>query len=59
MMTDQGTSFALIDLFSGIGGFRLALENNGGHCLGFSEIERDAIAAYCQNFDEDEPSDVP
>ncbi len=44
--------FTFIDLFSGIGGFRIALENNGGECLHFSEISTDAVAAYCENSSE-------
>jgi len=44
--------FSFIDLFSGIGGFRLALSNLGGHCVNFSEIHKDAINAYCTNFSE-------
>lgn len=46
--------FSFIDLFSGIGGFRLALESFGGQCIGFSEIAPDAIKTYCKNFNEDE-----
>lgn len=45
-------NFTFIDLFAGIGGFRLALESVGGTCLGFSEIAPDAINAYCENFHE-------
>jgi len=44
--------FTFIDLFSGIGGFRMALENNGGECLHFSEISKDAIDTYCKNSNE-------
>ena len=44
--------FTYIDLFSGIGGFRLALDAMGGRCVHFSEINRDAIDAYCTNFKE-------
>ncbi len=44
--------FTFIDLFSGIGGFRMALENNGGECLHFSEISKDAINTYCKNSNE-------
>lgn len=44
--------FTFIDLFAGIGGFRLALESVGGTCMGFSEIATDAISAYCENFKE-------
>ncbi len=46
------TAFTFIDLFSGIGGFRKALENNGGECLHFSEISTDAVTAYCANSNE-------
>lgn len=46
--------FTFIDLFAGIGGFRIALSNAGGECLGFSEIAPDAINAYCTNFNEPE-----
>ncbi len=42
--------FTFIDLFAGIGGFKMALGNNNGHCLGFSEINKDAINTYCDNF---------
>lgn len=48
--------FTFIDLFAGIGGFRLALEQLGGRCLGFSEIYRDAINTYCLNYGETEQS---
>lgn len=42
--------FTFIDLFSGIGGFKMALSNNGGKCLNFSEINNDAIKTYCENY---------
>ena len=42
--------FTFIDLFAGIGGFKMALTENGGSCLGFSEINKDAINAYCENY---------
>jgi len=29
----------------------MALSSNGGNCLGFSEVNKDAIDAYCQNYD--------
>jgi DNA (cytosine-5)-methyltransferase 1 len=44
------SKFTFIDLFSGIGGFKMALTNNGGSCLGFSEINKDAINTYCENY---------
>lgn len=39
-----------IDLFAGIGGFRLAAVRNGGRTIGYSEINADAIAAYEANY---------
>ena len=46
----KNTSFTFVDLFSGIGGFRVALERYGGICLGFSEIDKNAIEIYKKNF---------
>ena len=43
--------FSFIDLFSGIGGFRVALEKAGGNCVAFSEIDNHAINTYRQNFE--------
>lgn len=45
------TKFTFIDLFAGIGGFRVALEDLGGKCVGFSEIYQPAIKVYKDNFD--------
>lgn len=50
------TKFTFIDLFAGIGGFRIALSYAGGTCLGFSEIAPDAIKSYCTNYNEVETS---
>jgi DNA (cytosine-5)-methyltransferase 1 len=47
MVTEK---FTFIDLFSGIGGFRIALKNLGGKCLGFSEIDKQDIKVYQNNF---------
>jgi DNA (cytosine-5)-methyltransferase 1 len=46
----SNSKFTFIDLFSGIGGFRMALSNIGGSCLNFSEINKDAIETYCTNY---------
>lgn len=42
--------FTFVDLFSGIGGFRIAIEKEGGICKGFSEIDKNAIFTYKENF---------
>lgn len=44
------TKLSFVDLFSGVGGFRIALKKLGGTCLGFSEIDKDAIEIYKANF---------
>jgi DNA (cytosine-5)-methyltransferase 1 len=44
--------FTFIDLFAGIGGFKMALTRNGGSCINFSEINKDAINTYCENYNE-------
>lgn len=46
----ENAKFTFIDLFAGIGGFKIGLNNNGGECAGFSEISKDAINSYCENF---------
>ena len=35
-----------LDLFAGIGGFRLGMESAGHECVGFCEIDKFAIASY-------------
>lgn len=44
--------FTFIDLFAGIGGFRLALQNLGGECVFSSEWDKNAQKTYRQNFGE-------
>ena len=46
------TKFTFIDLFAGIGGFRIALQNLGGKCLFSSEWDTDAQKTYKANFGE-------
>ena len=45
--------FTFIDLFSGIGGFRVALQALKGESLGFSEIDNYAIETYRLNYSQD------
>ncbi|MTJ51025.1 DNA cytosine methyltransferase [Dolichospermum sp. UHCC 0259] len=54
----QNIRFTFIDLFAGIGGFKMALSNHGGDCIGFSEINKDAINTYCDNFQIDPSSNL-
>lgn len=44
--------FTFIDLFAGIGGFRLALQNLGGKCVYTSEWDKEAKKTYKHNFGE-------
>lgn len=46
--------FTFIDLFAGIGGFRLAMQQLGGKCVFTSEWDKAAQKTYAQNF-----GDVP
>jgi len=48
----KNPKFKFIDLFAGIGGFRLAMQNVGGQCVFTSEWEKSAQKTYCQNFGE-------
>ena len=53
-----------IDLFSGIGGFRLAMDrvskdiNIKSRCLGYSEIDKYALTTYRNNFDTNNEIDI-
>lgn len=42
--------FTFIDLFSGIGAFHIAMKNLGGKCLFASEIDKECIKTYFENF---------
>lgn len=48
----KNSKFTFIDLFAGIGGFRIALQNLGGKCVFSSEIDRFAKKTYEHNFGE-------
>jgi len=48
----QPAKFKFIDLFAGIGGFRLALQSLGGECVFSSEWDKQAQKTYYTNFGE-------
>ena len=50
--------FNFIDLFAGIGGIRMGVQNAGGKCIFSSEINEKAAKVYEANFKENPLSDV-
>ena len=50
--TPENYTFKFIDLFAGIGGFRIALQNVGGKCVYTSEWNEAAKITYQANFGE-------
>lgn len=48
----KNPSFTFIDLFAGIGGFRLAMQTNGGKCVFSSEWDDAAKQTYYENYGE-------
>ena len=42
-----------LSMFSGIGGFDLALNRQGHECIGYSEINKYSIETYKKNFGEE------
>lgn len=48
----EHTDFKFIDLFAGIGGFRIALQNVGGKCVFSSEWDVQAQKTYFANYGE-------
>lgn len=52
--SNDNIRFTFIDLFAGIGGFRMALQNVGGECLFSSEWDESAQKTYYENY-----GDVP
>ena len=54
----KNPKFKFIDLFAGIGGFRLALQNLGGKCVYTSEWDREAKKTYKANFGETPFGDI-
>lgn len=54
----DGGSFRFIELFAGIGGFRLGLTPLGGECVFSSELTREARDTYAANFGERPSGDI-
>ncbi len=50
--TPNNYKFKFIDLFAGVGGFRLAMQNLGGKCVFTSEWDKNAQKTYRVNFGE-------
>jgi DNA (cytosine-5)-methyltransferase 1 len=48
----KNPKFKFIDLFAGIGGFRIAMQNLGGECVFSSEWDKEAQKTYYKNFGE-------
>ncbi len=48
----ENPKFTFIDLFAGIGGFRIALQNLGGKCVYSSEFDAKAQETYLANYGE-------
>jgi len=50
--TPENYNFKFVDLFAGIGGFRIAMQNLGGKCVFTSEWDKEAQKTYHANFGE-------
>lgn len=50
--TPANYKFTFIDLFAGIGGFRMAMQNLGGKCVFSSEWDKNAQKTYFANYGE-------
>lgn len=51
-LPNYNTDFTFIDLFAGIGGFRIAMQSLGGRCVFSSEWNEPAQKTYLANFGE-------
>ncbi|CAC9973885.1 DNA (cytosine-5-)-methyltransferase [Flavobacterium panici] len=56
--TPENYEFKFIDLFAGIGGFRMALQNLGGKCIFTSEWDKFSQITYRANFGETPFGDI-
>ena len=50
LLARANPTFTFIDLFAGVGGFRIAMQQEGGLCTFASEIDKGARATYRKNF---------
>ncbi|WP_314057950.1 DNA mismatch endonuclease Vsr [Empedobacter brevis] len=57
-LPEEKPKFKFIDLFAGIGGFRLALQKLGGKCIFTSEWDKEAKKTYKANFGETPFGDI-
>lgn len=57
-MTETNKDIKFIDLFAGIGGFRLAFESVGYKCVFSAEIDKHACEMYKENFGDDPYCDI-
>ena len=48
----NNAKFSFIDLFAGVGGIRIAMQDAGGKCVFSSEIDTDSKVTYFRNFGE-------
>lgn len=55
---EKKSKFTFIDLFCGIGGFRIAMQNLGGQCVFSSDIDKYAQISYKENFGEMPAGDI-
>lgn len=51
-LAQNNNKFTFIDLFAGIGGFRMAMQNLGGRCVFSSEWDEQAQKTYLANYGE-------
>jgi DNA (cytosine-5)-methyltransferase 1 len=58
MQKNKGLKFKFIDLFAGIGGFRIAMQNLGGECVFTSEWDKYSQITYAANFGETPHGDI-
>ena len=55
---ETGKSFEFIDLFCGVGGIRLGMENSGFKCIFSCDINEDCQKTYLENFGELPKGDI-